>query len=82
MKLKNPNQSCFAASLKKIRAILTIAKQGASKNQIKHSAKLNFTQIDKYIDFMLRQDLLAPRAQPNEVFLTTQKGKDLLTANS
>jgi predicted transcriptional regulator len=62
----------------KIAAVLATAKQGASKNQIKRSAKLNFTQIDRYIDFMLKQDLLAPRPLPNEAYLTTQKGKDFL----
>ena len=72
----NPNRNP-----QKIAAVLATAKQGASKDQIKRLAKLNFTQIDRYIDFMLKQDLLAPRAQPNEAYLTTQKGKDFLNTH-
>ncbi len=78
MRVKYLGSLSPSSNPQKIAAVLATAKQGASKDQIKRSAKLNFTQIDRYIDFMLRQDLLAPRAQPNEAYLTTQKGKDFL----
>jgi len=83
MKVKYFGSLGIRCNPQKIAAALATAKQGASKDEIKRSAKLNFTQIDRYIDFMLKQDLLAPRIQPNEAYLTTQKGKQFLnTKNS
>jgi predicted transcriptional regulator len=78
MRLKHFGSLSLNCNPQKIAAVLATAKQGASKDQIKRSAKLNFTQIDRYINFMLKQDLLAPRTQPNEAYLTTQKGQDFL----
>ncbi len=62
-----------------IAEILEIAKEGSLKTQIMYRANLSFTQLNDYLRFMLRINLLDKvTANEKEMYETTEKGMDFL----
>ena len=62
-----------------IAEILEIAKEGTLKTQIMYRANLSFTQLNDYLGFMLRIDLLGKVFEgEKERYETTAKGLDFL----
>lgn len=62
-----------------IAEILEIAKEGTLKTQIMYRANLSFTQLNDYLRFMLKIDLLAKVLQNDkEKYKSTDKGQDFL----
>jgi predicted transcriptional regulator len=62
-----------------IAEILEIAKEGTLKTQIMYRANLSFTQLNDYLDFMLKIMLLDKNRQNDkEVYTATGKGMDFL----
>ncbi|MGB8780454.1 MAG: winged helix-turn-helix domain-containing protein [Candidatus Bathyarchaeia archaeon] len=59
--------------------ILEIAKDGSLKTQIMYRANLSFTQLNDYLNFMLRISLLEKILQNDrETYRATDKGVDFL----
>lgn len=59
--------------------ILEIAKEGTLKTQIMYRANLSFTQLNDYLRFMLRINLLEKIAEnEKDRYETTDKGMDFL----
>ncbi|HYB69007.1 MAG TPA: winged helix-turn-helix domain-containing protein [Candidatus Acidoferrales bacterium] len=59
--------------------ILDIAKEGSLKTQIMYRANLSFTQLNDYLNFMLRISLLEKILQNDrETYRATDKGVDFL----
>ncbi|MBS7633363.1 hypothetical protein KEJ15_07105 [Candidatus Bathyarchaeota archaeon] len=62
-----------------IAEILEIAREGTLKTQIMYRANLSFTQLNEYLDFMLRINLLEKVLNNDrETFKATDKGLDFL----
>ena len=62
-----------------IAEILEIAKEGTLKTQIMYKANLSFAQLNDYLKFMLKNDLLRKfRANGKDVYTATEKGVDFL----
>jgi predicted transcriptional regulator len=62
-----------------IAEILEIAKEGTLKTQIMYRANLSFTQLNDYLKFMLRIDLLEKvLLNDKEMYKATAKGADFL----
>lgn len=62
-----------------IAEILEIAKDGSLKTQIMYRANLSFTQLNDYLNFMLRISLLEKILQNDrETYRATDKGVDFL----
>jgi len=59
--------------------ILDIAKEGSLKTQIMYRANLSFTQLNDYLNFMLRISLLEKILENDrETYKATEKGVDFL----
>ena len=59
--------------------ILDIAKEGSLKTQIMYRANLSFTQLNDYLNFMLRIGLLEKILENDrEIYRATEKGVDFL----
>lgn len=62
-----------------IAEILEIAKEGTLKTQIMYRANLSFTQLNNYLNFMLKINLMEKIMQNDrEVYKATEKGLDFL----
>ncbi len=62
-----------------IAEILEIAKEGTLKTQIMYRANLSFTQLNDYLKFMMKTDLLKKFASGGKtVYAATEKGLDFL----
>ncbi len=62
-----------------IAEILEIAKEGTLKTQIMYRANLSFTQLNDYLRFMLKINLLEKIVQNDkDVYRATEKGQDFL----
>jgi len=62
-----------------IAEILEIAKEGTLKTQIMYRANLSFTQLNDYLRFLLKINLLDKVVQNDkEVYKATEKGMDFL----
>lgn len=62
-----------------IAEILEIAKEGILKTQIMYRANLSFTQLNEYLKFMLKINLLEKKFRNDkEIYKTTEKGLDFL----
>ncbi|MFC1486239.1 winged helix-turn-helix domain-containing protein [Thermoproteota archaeon] len=58
-----------------IAEILTIAKDGRLKTQIMYRANLSFTQLNDYLSFLTRMDLLQVQKENRKnIYSTTIKG--------
>ena len=59
--------------------ILEIAKEGTLKTQIMYKANLSFTQLNDYLNFMLKTTLLTKfPARGKTMYAATEKGLDFL----
>jgi predicted transcriptional regulator len=59
--------------------ILDIAREGSLKTQIMYRANLSFTQLNDYLNFMLRISLLEKILENDrETYKATEKGVDFL----
>ncbi|MGD0029007.1 MAG: winged helix-turn-helix domain-containing protein [Candidatus Bathyarchaeia archaeon] len=59
--------------------ILEIAREGTLKTQVMYRANLSFTQLNEYLDFMLKISLLEKDASHGrEIYRATDKGLDFL----
>jgi predicted transcriptional regulator len=59
--------------------ILEIAEEGTLKTQLMYRANLSFTQLNDYLNFMLRISLLEKNVQNGkEIYKATAKGLDFL----
>jgi predicted transcriptional regulator len=62
-----------------IAEILETAKDGVLKTQIMYGANLSFTQLNDYLSFMLKSELLEKVLLNNrEVYRATEKGMNFL----
>jgi predicted transcriptional regulator len=62
-----------------IAEILEIAKDGTLKTQIMYRANLSFTQLNDYLGFMLRINLMNKTVENDrEIYKATEKGQDFL----
>lgn len=62
-----------------IAEILEIAREGTLKTQIMYRANLSFTQLNDYLGFMLKNNLLALIIRNDkDVYVATEKGMDFL----
>jgi len=62
-----------------IAEILDIAKDGVLKTQIMYRANLSFTQLNDYLEFMLKVNLIERIVEKDkEIFKATPKGLDFL----
>jgi len=62
-----------------IAEVLEIAKEGTLKTQIMYRANLSFTQLNDYLKFMLKIDLLEKVLQNDkETYRATEKGMDFI----
>jgi len=62
-----------------IAEILEIAKEGTLKTQIMYRANLSFTQLNDYLKFMLKTELLNKFvSRGKELYAATEKGLDFL----
>jgi predicted transcriptional regulator len=59
--------------------ILEIAKDGTLKTQIMYGANLSFTQLNDYLKFMLKNNLLKKIVENDkEIYKATEKGLNFL----
>jgi predicted transcriptional regulator len=58
--------------------ILEEASNGINKTRLVYRTNLNFLLIQRYIDYLVGKELLEVKSNPSTVYVTTQKGKDLL----
>jgi predicted transcriptional regulator len=62
-----------------IAEILEIAKEGTLKTQIMYKANLSFAQLNDYLKFMLKIQLMEKVVdQGKDVYVSTEKGLDFL----
>lgn len=62
-----------------IAVILEITREGTLKTQVMYQASLSFTQLNGYLEFMLRASLLDKIPKNNkEIYQATGKGMDFL----
>ena len=62
-----------------IAEILEIAKEGTLKTQIMYKANLSFAQLNEYLKFMLKIQLIQKLTnQGKDVYIATEKGLDFL----
>ena len=62
-----------------IAEVIEISKTGALKTQIMYKANLSFAQLNDYLKFMLKTNLLNKfRANGKDVYAATEKGVDFL----
>ena len=58
-----------------IAEILTIAKEGSLKTQIMYKANLSFAQLNEYLSFLTKMDLLNKQEENRKTdYTTTPKG--------
>jgi predicted transcriptional regulator len=62
-----------------IAEILEIAREGTLKTQIMYRANLSFTQLNDYLEFMLKNNLLTLLSQNDKaIYVASEKGMDFL----
>jgi len=62
-----------------IAEILELAKEGTLKTQIMYRANLSFTQLNAYLDFMLKINFLEKQQfHDKDVYVASEKGIDFL----
>jgi predicted transcriptional regulator len=66
--------------------MLEIAKEGSIKTQIMYKANLSFTQLNNYLDFLLKKGFITQTNRTSsdckEVYVITEKGVNFLQARS
>ena len=58
--------------------ILEIAKAGSRKTKIMYLGNLSFDLLQKYLDILLKHDLLEVHRGPDTSYVATKKGKQFL----
>jgi predicted transcriptional regulator len=59
--------------------ILMISRRGIRKTQIMYKANLSFTQLNEYLTYLQKNELLVKTVmQDREVYVVTRKGTDFL----
>jgi predicted transcriptional regulator len=75
-------KSMFAAerrnSMEILMSILEESKSGINKTRLVYRTNLNFLVIRKYIDFLVKKELLNVEQKDNIVYTTTEKGHQVL----
>lgn len=62
-----------------ISEILTIAKNGSLKTQIMYRANLSFAQLNEYLSFLIKMNLLEVQKEDRKnTYITTAKGEKYL----
>jgi predicted transcriptional regulator len=62
-----------------IAEILKIAREGSLKTQIMYKANLSFAQLNEYLSFLTRMELIKIRKEENKkVYRITEKGEEYL----
>jgi predicted transcriptional regulator len=62
-----------------ISEILNICKDGSLKTQIMYKANLSFAQLNEYIDFLIKIELITIQKENNKkVYRMTEKGQKYL----
>jgi len=76
---KSPFLSQRRDKLYIIAEILEVSKGGVNKTQIMYRANLSFTQLNGYLNFMLKNELLEKvLLNDKEIYKSTKKGLDIL----
>lgn len=77
--------NCASTSTKRrdklyiVAEILEIVRDGVLKTQIMYRANLSFTQLNEYLKFMLKNELIEKiQVNEKEVYKATEKGLDFL----
>lgn len=71
---QQPKRDMLAIMLK----ILDIANEPVRKTHILYSAGINFYQLSRYLNFLLKLGLLEELAEPQVGYRTTEKGRACL----
>jgi len=58
--------------------ILEIAKEGSRKTRIMYLGNLSYELVQKYLDLLLRFDLVELREWPEKTYIATEKGRRFL----
>lgn len=58
--------------------ILEIAKNGSRKTRIMYLGNLSFDLLRKYVDLLVRLELLEIRDGPDKTYVATEKGRQFL----
>jgi predicted transcriptional regulator len=58
--------------------ILEVACNGATKTEIVYRANLNFKQVQKFLDFLIKKGLLVTSSNKRKRYMTTEKGKEFI----
>jgi len=66
------------SSMEIIVNILEEARNGINKTRLVYRTNLNFIVVHKYIDFLTSKGLIQVEQRPNTVYVTTDKGQQLL----
>ena len=71
------------SELQIVGGILELTHNGAKKTEILHRNNMGFTQINKYLTYLIERDLLdvimVPKNDiPYRTYINTEKGNDLL----
>jgi len=67
------------SSMEIIVNILEEARNGINKTRLVYRTNLNFLVVQKYIDFLTDKGLIQTDQRPNTVYVTTERGLQLLT---
>jgi len=63
--------------------MLEIAKEGSLKTQIMYKANLSFTQLNNYLDLLLKNGFITQTGSyGKEVYVITEKGTDYLRVHN
>ncbi|MEM2146672.1 MAG: winged helix-turn-helix domain-containing protein [Candidatus Jordarchaeaceae archaeon] len=66
------------SAIKVIVDILGIALKGATKTEIVYKANLNFKQVEKFLDFLIKKGLLSVSSNKRKKYQTTERGKEFI----
>jgi len=59
--------------------ILSVCRKPAKKTSILYRCNLSYNQLQKYLEYLMTQDLLSsPQSEPLKFYIITDKGKEFL----
>lgn len=58
--------------------ILETAFNGATKTEIVYKANLNFKQVQRFLDFLMKKGLISVSSNKRKRYHTTEKGKEFI----
>lgn len=65
-------------AIKLVVDILEIAFNGATKTEIVYKANLNFKQVQRFLDFLIKKGLITVSPNKRKRYYTTEKGKEFI----